>query len=205
MRSINILLILIALIIAILSCQPKSEYHKLVEKELASGIRNDSIFFGLYLGMSSKDFYTHCWELNKQGLIRQGASNTSVYYQIDDFKYSAGMDFYPQFFEGNIAQMPVIFSYHGWAPWNKHLSVDSLMPEVLGLMEEWHGPGFIEIQNPNPNPLLQNPNAFVKVNGNRRISVYALDDARVRVDYVDLIAEKEIEKVRKTAEKEKGK
>ena len=39
-------------------CTPKAKYDRMVKRELASGIRNDSIFMGLYLGMPEKDFYT---------------------------------------------------------------------------------------------------------------------------------------------------
>ena len=183
--------ILLVSSIFVLSCEQKSDYHRMVERELASGVRQDSLFFGLYLGMTSKDFYTHCWELNKQGLIRQGASNTSVYYRIDDFKYPAGMDFYPVFYKDKIVSMPIMFTYDGWAPWNRRLFAEHLKKEVLVLMEEWYGPGFLEIENPDPIGL--RGNAFVKVDGNRRISVYNLDDTIVRVDIVDLLAKREME------------
>lgn len=173
------------------SCEQKSDYHRMVERELASGVRHDSLFFGLYLGMTSREFYTHCWELNKRGLIRQGAANTSVYYQIKDFKYPAGMDFYPNFYKDKIVSMPIMFAYDSWAPWNRHLFAENLKKEVLTLMEKWYGPGFLEIKNPDPVGL--GGNAFVKVDGNRRISIYNLDDAGVRVDIVDLPAQREME------------
>ena len=187
MRRINLLLLFLGLIAITLSCQKKSEYHKLVEKELASGLRHDSLFFGIYLGMSSRDFYAHCWKLNKQGLIRQGAGNTSVYHQIKDFDYPAGMDFYPTFYEGKIVEMPLIFAYDGWAPWNKHLHAKHLKVEVLALMKKWYGPDFIEVKKPGP----FGGNAFVKVDGNRRISIYEMDDSRVMVNFVDLLAQRE--------------
>ncbi len=173
------------------SCSKTSEYHQMVERELASGLRQDSLFFGIYLGMSSKDFYAHCWNLNKTGLIRQGATNTSVYYEVKDFEYPASMDFYPNFIQDKIVEMPVLFAYDSWAPWNKHLSAENLKAEVLKLMEEWYGSGFIEIENPNK--IGTAGNAFVKVDGNRRISIYNMDDSKVRVDFVDLLAKKEME------------
>lgn len=173
------------------SCKQKSDYHRMVERELASGVRHDSLFLGLHLGMTSKDFYTYCWELNKQGLIRQGAANTSVYYQIKDFSYPAGMDFYPNFYKDKIVAMPIVFAYDSWAPWNRHLFAENLKKEVLALMEKWYGRGFLEIDNPDLVGL--SGNAFVKVDGNRRISIYNVDDASVRVDIVDLLAQREME------------
>jgi hypothetical protein len=61
-------------------CTPKAKYDRMLKRELASGVRNDSLFMGLYLGMNEKDFYTHCWKLNAQGLIKQGMRNTTVEY-----------------------------------------------------------------------------------------------------------------------------
>ena len=69
-------------------CSPRSKYERRLKQELASGVRYDSLFMGLYFGMPEKEFYTHCWKLNIKGLIRQGESNTTVEYEIkDELKY----------------------------------------------------------------------------------------------------------------------
>jgi hypothetical protein len=183
-------ILLLVCISSFFSCNRRSEYHKMVIRELAKGVRYDTLFFDISLGMTSEDFYSHCWDLNREGLIRQGASNTTVYYQVKDFKYPAGMDFYPAFYKDRIYEMPVVFSYDGWVPWNKSQQADSLKIEVLDLMEEWFGTGFIEIENPNYN----GGNAFVKVDGNRRIFIYNVDESKVYVDFVDLLVLKEVEK-----------
>ena len=44
----------------------KHSYYDIEKRELNSGVRNDSIFFDLHFGMTSKEFYDRCWELNKQ-------------------------------------------------------------------------------------------------------------------------------------------
>jgi hypothetical protein len=159
-------------------------------RELAKNIRKDSIFFGIYLGMPAKDFYTHCWELNKTGLIRQGPANTSVYYEIHDFKHPSSMEFYPRFYDNKIIEMPVIFTYQAWSPWNKDLSADSLKVEVLDLMKKWYGDGFLEIKNPKQ----PGSSAHVKIEGNRRVSIYNLDDSKVQVDIIDLRRHKSLDK-----------
>lgn len=186
----NFWLYSIAVILTI-SCKKSTEYYAMENRELARSERYDSLFFGLYLGMSSKDFYTHCWDLNKKGLIRQGASNTTAYYELPDFKHPAGMDFYPRFHEDKIIEMPVIFSYKAWSPWNKQLQADSLKSEVLDLMIRWYGDGFLEIKNPKDD----RKTAYVKIDGNRRVSVYNLDDSKVQVDIVDLRLLKSLEKI----------
>ena len=195
MQKINcnlLLLVAILTLFIIQSCQ-QSEYYKMESRELASGHRNDSLFFGLHLGMSSKDFYTHCWDLNQQGLVRQGAGNTTVLYEIEDFKYPAAMNFYPKFHDDKIIEMPLTFTYQAWSPWNKHLSSDSLKLEVFDLMRKWYGKGFLEIPNPNKG----GSSALVKIDDNRRISIYTPDESKVSVDIVDLRLKKSIESQQK--------
>lgn len=166
------------------SCQQKSEYQKLLERELATGERHDSLFLGLYLGMSSKDFYTTCWELNRQGVVRQGLGNASVVYRLGNkLPYSAIMDFYPAFYEDKIVEMPLVFRYDAWSPWNRRLWSDSLQLDVLHLMEDWYGEGFIRSEHPEKGI------AYVKVDGNRRIVIVTPDDQMVRVLFTDMSVE----------------
>lgn len=170
------------------SCSPKSDYHKKVEMELASGKRVDSLFLGVKFGMTSKEFYSHCWELNKQGVVRQGNTNTTVLYELEEgFKGKVFMDFYPKFQGDSIAEMPVSFMYESWAIWNKQFHADSLQPEVLSLFKKWYGDDFMEIKHP------EKGTAYVKVDGNRRITIYLQDEMRVGVLFTDLLAKKEDE------------
>jgi hypothetical protein len=166
--------------VTIVGCGKKARYERLVERELTSGVRYDSLFFGIYLGMTSKDFYTHCWELNKKGLIRQGSSNLSVVYDLKDMKHAAKMNFYPTFLEDKIYEMPVRFQYDAWAPWNKHLQSDSLQLDVLNLLEGWYGEDFMEVKHP------VHGSAFVKVDGNRRISIFTQGPAEVFAVFTDM-------------------
>ena len=172
-----------------IGCGKKARYDRMVKRELASGERYDSLFFGIYFGMTSKDFYTHCWELNKQGLIRQGTSNTSVLYKMNELNHPAEMNFYPHFHEGRIYEMPVTYSYEGWAPWNKHLSSDSLQIEILQLYKARYGDDFMEVTHP------KRGTAFIKVDGNRRITIYKLDERQVGVIFMDLLVENEIKEL----------
>lgn len=172
----------------------------MVTREMASGIRQDSLFFGFYFGMPSKDFYKHCFALNKKGWLRQGATNQTVFAKVTELDYPASMDFYPTFLEDKIAGMPVTFAYDSWAPWNKHLSADSLKVNVVGLMEKWYGPGFIRVKNPNKYAGSRG-DAFVKVDGNRRISIYNLDDTKVQVDFIDLTQKDKMEQIAEAAKK----
>jgi hypothetical protein len=151
-------------------CKPGLTYERRLKRELSSGIRYDSIFMGIYLGMSQKEFYAHCWNLNKQGIIKQGNANNTVEYEAEELKSPATMNFYPVFTDDKIVEMPVRFVYNGWAPWNKKLSADSLMLDVLKWYETEYGNDFITVEHP------EHGKAFVTVHGNRRITIYKNDE-----------------------------
>ena len=154
----------LVLLLGTFSCQ--SEYEKMVKRELASGVQSDSLFFGLYLGMSNKDFFARCWELNNKGVFFHGAQNTTVEYRFDDFGKAATMNFYPDFHEGAIYEMPVTFAYNAFAPWDSTYSADTLLKQTMDFIVPWFGEGFIELKHPEKGEVL------AKVEGNKRILVY---------------------------------
>ncbi len=166
------------------------QYKNLVKKELARGVREDSLFLGIKFGMTSKDFYAHCWELNKQGLITDGNNNTAVLYKLNKgLRSQASMNFYPDFRDNKIYKMRTDFSYDAWAPWNKSLFADSLQLDVLQLYKKWYGDkNFITMSDSVRGTI------FIKVDANRRIIIGKYDDMHVKVDYTDLLVENEFEK-----------
>jgi len=175
-----ILLLLISGFI-ISGCSPRAKYDRMLKKELASGVRYDSLFLGLYFGMPEKDFYGHCWKLNHNGLIKQGETNTTAELQLkNELKHEAAMDFYPKFYQGKISEMPVSFKYKGWAPWNKELSSEKLLIAVKKWYEKVYGGSFLEVKHPS------HGTAFVKINGNRRITIFKENDLHVWAIFTDL-------------------
>jgi hypothetical protein len=183
------LLLLVSLTIIgyfIFGCSPKDKYDRRLKHELASGVREDSLFMGFYFGMPDKDFYSRCWELNKRGLLRQGGTNTTVEYQLrNELKYPCIMNFYPSFVKGKIAEMPVRFVYSGWAPWNKELTSDKLQMDVLNWYKKAFGDDFIEVEHP------ARGKAFVNLSGNRRISIFKEDELHVWAVFTDMLVMKE--------------
>jgi len=170
------------------------EYNKLVKKELSSNRKVDSIFFGMHLGMGQQDFFKHCWEMNKKGIFTDGndvTGNMTVLYKLpDELKYPASMNFYPDFRDSAIWKMRVYFHYDGWMPWIKTHGADSLLQQVTILYKKWYQQG---------NPYIQivdekRGTVFVKVDGNRRITIKKYDEATVRAEFVDMLVEKQIKK-----------
>jgi hypothetical protein len=165
-----------------LSCSPRDRYDSKLRQELSSGLRYDSLFLGLYFGMEEKDFYMHCWNLNKKGVIRQGESNTTVKYDLkNELDHPCQMDFYPRFNQGRIFEMPVRFRYKGWAPWNKKLSATKLQEDVVGWYEKVYGKGFMKVSHP------QRGSAYVKLDGNRRITVFSGDEMHVWAIFTNML------------------
>ncbi len=174
-----------------MSCSEKKgidKYNFLVKKELASQKKVDSIFFGIHLGMSRKTFFTRCWEMNKKGIFSDGTGNNFVLYKLDNqLKYPASMNFYPDFNDSTIWRMRVNIQYNGWAPWNKYLNADSLLPDVFSMYKKWYSEGnpFININDKKRGTL------YVKVDGNRRITIGKYDDVIVKVEFTDMLVEKQ--------------
>lgn len=176
-----VLALLAALIVG--GCSPGKRYEQRLKRELASGVRNDSLFLGLSFGMSQKEFFDHCWKMNKDSLVRQGMANMSVQYDINyELKYPATMNFYPIFENGKIVEMPVRFIYNGWAPWNKDLSASNLAKDVKSWYEDVYGKGFITVTHP------MKGEAYTRIDGNRRITIYIENDLYVWAVFTDMLS-----------------
>jgi|TARA_B100000530_G_C15926257_1_gene475059 hypothetical protein len=187
---VNKFLISILIFITIISCQT-NPYLELEKKELSSGVRYDSLFLGVKFGMTSKEFYAHCWDLNRKKLITQGPSNNSVRYYLptESIGQKIEMLFYPVFDNDIVYEVNTTFSYTGWAPWNKETSSDYLIDEVREILSEWYNSKFYEIKNPKNNSTL-----YTTVSGNRRIVITKVSEREVRARYTDLTIEKKIKK-----------
>jgi hypothetical protein len=178
---VKLLALLIISVSVIYGCSPKSRYERRLKQELAKGVRYDSLFLGLYLGMPEKDFYMHCWKLNQNGLIRQGSNNATVEYQMKgELKYPGTINFYPSFVDSKIAEMPVRFTYAGWAPWNLKLSSDSLQYDVMRWIEKKYGDRFMKVDHP------ERGSAFIYLNGNRRITIFKENEMNVCAVFSDM-------------------
>ena len=185
----SIIILLSLLLFVGCNQSPYKKYESLVKAELASNNHADSLFLGVSLGMTSREFYMHCWDMNKKGIFTDGESNTAVLYKMrEGLKFPASMNFYPNFTNDRVSRMGVSFRYDGWAPWNKHMNSDTLRADVIQLLEKWY---------PNGNPFIRMEDVergviHVKVDGNRRIIVGSYDNTYVKVVYTDLAVENQL-------------
>ncbi|RIA10750.1 hypothetical protein OE09_2624 [Flavobacteriaceae bacterium MAR_2010_72] len=172
--------VIIALLLSFSACQ--SEYTKLVKSELSSNKQNNSIFHDLEFGQTRSDFYEICWGLNKRGIATHGPSNNYVQTFLEPKDTTQTLKkirmlFYAKFNERDIiTAMDVKFSYSAWAPWNKEMQGDKLLPIVQDTLMKWY-PG---------NPFMKVKNALVKVDGNRQIKMFQESERDVSVLIEDL-------------------
>lgn len=174
--------------VMLLSCQ--SEYDKMVRSELARGIAHDSLILGMYMGQTQKEFYAHCWDLNKQKLISQGNGNQYARYMIpldtlsgEDESDKIEMLFYGIFDNEKIMRgMDMIYSYTSWAPWNKSKYADSLAQTLIDQYEfNYPGNSFFTIDSG-----MEDVPIYVKIDGNRQITIYKKTSKDVTVKIEDL-------------------
>jgi len=182
--------IVVISLIASCNAKPTTTYDKLVQKELSKGQKFDSLFLGFYFGMEARQFFDTCTEMNKMGLITAGMGGAKVLYKVKDaLKYSASMNFYPNFYQDKIFHMSVSYTYDAWAPWNKGMFADSLEIRLIDLYKkQYPGNDFIKIKNK------KNMDEFFKVDGNRRIIIGISDEMTVNVGFTDLLIEEKIKK-----------
>ena len=180
---------LIIFSLSIISCE--KSYQDVEEAELASGVRNDSVFLGINLNMEKKEFFAHCWKLNKQGKVINGPSNLSVEYRLNhgELRDLAYFRFYPDWDGKDINKMDFEFGFLNWAPWNKNLEVDSLILDARNLFQEWYGKNeFMYLEDK------ESRKVWVKVDGNRRIRLWKADVRKVQGDIIDLTRVKKTSK-----------
>jgi hypothetical protein len=164
----------------------KSEYSRMAERELARGVRSDSLFLGLHFRMSKKDFYSRCMEMNRKHLVTN--FNSKVMYKFFDGVDTIDMVFYPEFHNDSIYQMPVTYTYEGWSPWNKHRQPDSLQFRLRKLFEKSYSSNFIKVNREG----LYKDFAYVTVEGNKRVTIFRENEKDVKAIFTDLLVENKL-------------
>ncbi|MBX2926980.1 MAG: hypothetical protein KF852_04025 [Saprospiraceae bacterium] len=177
--------IAVTTVLAMAACSDGSAYVLMEKRELARGVRYDSLLFDVYFGMERQEFFDHCRNMNREGIVKEGPGGNTVEYKLDNLPYPAKVNFYPDFDDDNrIYKMRLYFHYDAWAPWNKPQWSDSLMPEVVTLLQGWYeGVDFIKIE---PEDVENKSPLYAKVDGNRRIVVFKDGDMKVRAIITDL-------------------
>ena len=179
------LFLFLAMGITFIACE--SEYSKTVKNELQTGVVHEDLILGLKLGQTQKDFYDHCWQLNKQKLVSQGSGNKFAkhFMLLDSTAQNpekVEMLFYGIFDEAKVMHgMHMKFSYVAWAPWNKQYQSGILIKKLQEkYLRDYGGNPFIEII------VNKDVKAYTKIDGNREILIYPNTAKEVTVKMEDL-------------------
>ncbi len=173
-----------------LACEIESEYSKLLKKELKSGKSFNDLVLGLKIGQTKDDFYEICADLNKKKLITSGARNLYpeyILYPKDSVENGKKirMSFMGIFDNDRIMKgMDIRFNYYSWIAWREEYNSDNLINEIKDTLQLWYpGNNFIEIDLKLDS---KNNLAYVKIDGNRQITMYKIDGRDVAVIIEDV-------------------
>ena len=185
MRKAVQLFLLLAIGITFAACE--SDYSRTVKRELKTGVIHEDLILGLKMGQTQKEFYDHCWKLNKQKVISQGSGNKFAKQLILLDSTAQNQDKVEMLFYGIFDAEKVMrgmhtkFSYLKWAPWNEAYQSTVLVEKLQEkYIKEYPGNPFIEIT------IKGDVKAYVKVDGNREILVYPNTTKDVTVKIRDL-------------------
>ncbi len=167
--------------IVFIGCSSESKLEKEIRVGLESGVRNDSLFLGLKFGIEFQEFFDHCRELNRQGLVNEGPRNMSVEYLFkDSLNNPIAFNFYAQKNgDGPIRQYNTSFYYYAWVL-NRHLQSDRLMAMLKPVLMDWYG------GNEPFTQMKDGKEHLYKIDGNRMIDLFIYDESTVVATYSDL-------------------
>ncbi len=187
--GLAVFLLGIALLVASCKKSPEELYLRREKTELASGIRHDSLFAGLYLGMPKAEFREISLNRHVAKQFREGGqkSGSWVEYSLpNELSYPGAINFYPEFKDDRISELRAAVYYNADVEFrDRPFDKNKLLEEVLEMLGRWYGADFIRI----PSPDAFKDDIFVSVMGNRRITVYNDGDHfSVALWFVDLSA-----------------
>ena len=177
---------LFLVVIIMISCQ--SEYEKLVDRELDTNEVHTDLLLGLNIGQTKKEFYAACWDLNKNQVISQGPTNENVLYIIPKEEMRNDTNQVEMLFFGIFNEEDVMigvrqrFFYTAWSLWNDDMQSDKLIESIKNYyLDKYSGNDFINLDLG-----LEKVKSYVKVDGNRQITVYQRDPKEVGAKIEDL-------------------
>lgn len=144
-------------------------YHDLQERELATEVISDSVFFGVHLKMTSANFFEHCQGMLEKGIFNGNYNNEVIVALDEGFKKKVKLVFYPKFNKPFIESVQARFSYMNSSVFNRGEEGSRvLLEELKKVMLQWYGGNpFIEIP---PKNAFDRP-IHVKIDGNREITL----------------------------------
>ncbi len=144
-----------------------------------SCIKCDTLYLGYRFGMSEEEFFGHCREMNRRGILFEGDELNTVTQEID-LTVDSRIYIRPLFDdEDKIYQLDLLFQYNVLPMFRKDLTPAKLRKEVLEYMEKELG----EKLKPRDHPVYKR--VWENVQGHRRLRLFH-EGERIKVEYYDL-------------------
>lgn len=160
--------------------------NEIIDNEIASGIRNDTIFLGFHLGMSESEYEQKLKQLiNEKKIYVDDISDEYTYDLTARYERVYKCTFSPDYFEGKLFQLnvnPVSTST------SDDMILDNLM--LINLFVPKYGIAAIIVNDPN------DCKNYVWVNGNRMIMITCSEYSNKNyITYQDAIISKKKNKI----------
>ncbi len=163
---------------------PLGRYRSALSAGLEAETGPREAVLGIEVGITDREFFDRCTELNQQMLITMGGGNNLVdHHLVNDLDRPAMLSFWPVFLGQNPRRVQALqfnVIYDDWSPWNQQATAEKLMPEVREYFSRTLG---LELQ------ALEHPlhdTVYVNVNGLRHVAIWEKDATTVTGQIMDL-------------------
>lgn len=139
----------------------------------------DTLYLGYRFGMDQEEFFDHCGQLNREGILYEGDELNTVTQEVD-FTVKARIYIKPVFDDaGKIFQLDMLFQYNVLPMFRPDLTPVKLRKETLAFMEQATGKKL----KPKEHPVLKH--VWENVEGYRRVRLFH-EGEWIKVEYYDL-------------------
>ena len=158
------------LMLLLASCGEKISPEAMQSREMARGVRYDSLVYGIRFGMSMEDFARHCAEMNRKKLFMPNSQGNAVLLTLNEgFEDTVKFEFFPDRNEDRtLIRLMGTLRYEAFSYYDEKYDIGNLLEEARDFFEKGYG-GNSFIAIPHENPLMKHQ--YIKVDGNRKITL----------------------------------
>lgn len=182
------LTVFILLVLFFASCSKPNRWQIIHEKEnseLATGVKNDTIFLGFVFGMSRSEVNSRLEKLAKSDKLTRNQITGYTYTFHFDLPESAEAMIRPYFFNDSLYSFLLDVSN------DKIYLAELVQLKLANMFIHKYGSGIIV-----PSMLDEKKNDYIWINGNRRIEVNAPTSSSFFVQYINVPIERRIDDIK---------
>ena len=189
MKKTLLILFLIGTLISCQNFQKETQQqlmYKHIELELASGVRNDTIFLGFWFGMTENEFLSHLKKLKRENKLNLNALNNYEYefdFGENSIPSKGRATFGVDYFNNKLFKFTIFVTSDDLIS-----NAELIQLKLVNIYGSKYGHSYYKQKS-----ILDDSDTYIWIDGNRKITLLVgIDEARIF--YIDLIAEKAKEK-----------